>query len=779
MIKFGVGQPVRRKEDQRLLTGTGKFTDDVSYPGQKYAVMVRSPHAHARITSLDADDARAMPGVTAVLTGRELAEDGIGTLRCLAPLTNIDGSAQVLTPRQIIAGDTVRFVGDIVAVVIADSLAQAQDGAEAVLVEYETLPAVTDLTTAMEEDQPQVWPEHVKGNEAFHWHIGDKAAVDREFASAATTHKLTIVNNRVVANPMEPRSVTASWDISTSRLTVHGSTQGSHFWKREIGKLLGLGKEDVRVVTGDVGGGFGIKIFVYPEDAAVSWAAKRLQCTVKWTCERAELFLSDVHGRDHVSHLEAACDADGVITGLRCTTLANLGAYLSYFSPMVAASLGHPMLPGCYRMQNVYADVYGIYTHTQPIDAYRGAGRPEAAYAIERLVDTCAREIGISPAEFRRRNFIKSEEMPFATPLEHTYDSGDFEQNMVDAMANIDWAGFEARRAESAKAGKLRGIGMSSYIEICGRGGEENAEIRFEKPNQVTVLIGTQNNGQGHETAYAQLLAERLGVPFDSIHVEQGDTDRVATGAGTGGSRSIPVGGAALDAAAVKMLEKARSVAAQAMETAEADLEYAEGTFTIAGTDRTMSLFEVAEAAKDAKNLPDGEEPGLDTRQGFTPTGGTFPNGTHICELEVDPETGITELLGYVIVDDFGTILNPVMLEGQVHGGTVQGIGQALYERTVFDADGQLLTGSFMDYCMPRATDVPWIDFSTNVVPCKNNPLGVKGAGEAGAIGACAAVINAMVDALAPVGVTSIDMPATPEAVWQAIAAAAPKAAAE
>ena len=769
MIKFGVGQPVRRKEDQRLLTGTGRFTDDVSYPGQKYAVMVRSPHAHARITSLDVDDARAMPGVTAVLTGRELAEDGIGTLRCLAPLTNIDGSAQTLTPRQIIAGDTVRFVGDIVAVVIADSLAQAQDGAEAVMVEYETLPAVTDLTTAMEEDQPQVWPDHVKGNEAFHWHIGDKAAVDREFASAATTHKLTIVNNRVVANPMEPRSVAASWDKATSRLTVHGSTQGSHFWKREIGKLLGLGREDVRVVTGDVGGGFGIKIFVYPEDAAVSWAAKRLQCTVKWTCERAELFLSDVHGRDHVSHLEAACDADGVITGLRCTTLANLGAYLSYFSPMVAASLGHPMLPGCYRMQNVYADVYGIYTHTQPIDAYRGAGRPEAAYAIERLVDTCAREIGMSPAEFRRRNFIRSDEMPFATPLEHTYDSGDFEQNMVDAMANIDWAGFEARRAESAKAGKLRGIGMSSYIEICGRGGEGNAEIRFEKPNQVTVLIGTQNNGQGHETAYAQLLAERLGVPFDNIHIEQGDTDRIATGAGTGGSRSIPVGGAALDAAAVKMLEKARSVAAQAMETAEADLEYAEGMFTIAGTDRTMNFTDVAKLASAPANMPGGMEPGLNEDATYTATIMNYPNGCHICELEIDPDTGVIDVLDYNVVDDVGTVMNPLLLKGQIMGGIGQGLGQALMEEISYDEGGQLITGSFMDYTMPRADSMSYMEIKSNPVPTKTNPLGVKGAGEAGNVGGLPAVVNAVVDALSPLGIKHLDMPCTPQRVWRAI----------
>lgn len=769
MMKFGVGQPVRRKEDHRLLTGTGRYADDVSYPGQKYAVMVRSPLAHARIDSIDADDARAMPGVAAILTGKELAEDGVGTLRCLAPVENSDGSAQVTTPRHIVASDTVRYVGDIVALVIADTAEQARDAAEAVMVDYDALPAVADLGSALDDGAAQVWPEHVKNNEAFHWHIGDKAGTDDAFANAVSTHKVTIINNRVVANPMEPRSVLAKWDTETDRLTVHGSTQGSHFWKREISKLLGLDREQVRVVTGDVGGGFGIKIFVYPEDAAVSWAAKRLQCAVKWTCDRSELFLSDVHGRDHVSHLEAACDADGVITGLRCKTLANLGAYLSYFAPMVAASLGHPMLPGCYRMQNIYAEVHGVYTHTQPIDAYRGAGRPEAAYAIERMVDVCARDLGMSPAEFRRRNFIRSEEMPFKTALEHTYDSGDFEKNMVDAMAAIDWAGFEERRKEAASRGMLRGIGMSSYIEICGRGGEENAEIRFEHPGQVNVLIGTQNNGQGHETAYAQLIAERLGLPVESVVVEQGDTDRIATGAGTGGSRSIPVGGAALDSAAVAVLDKARRVAAQAMETAEADLEFSDGVFTIAGTDRKMSLFEAADAAKDPANLKEGEEPGLDSRKGFTPTGGTFPNGTHICELEVDPDTGITELVNYAIVDDFGTILNPLMLEGQVHGGTVQGIGQALQEQVVFDGDGQLLSGSFMDYTMPRAVDVPWIDFSTNVVPCLNNPLGVKGAGEAGAIGACAAVINAMVDALAPAGVETIDMPATPQAVWQAI----------
>lgn len=769
MIKFGVGQPVRRKEDQRLVTGSGKYADDVRYDGQHYAVMVRSPYAHARIRKLETADASGMPGVVAILTAKELAEDKVGTLRCLAPMENIDGTPQATPPRQIMAADRVRFVGDMVAMVVATSVDAAQDAAEAVQVDYEMLPSVTDLASAMDSGQPEVWPEHVKNNTAFHWATGDKDKVDAAFASATSTHKVTIINNRVVANPMEPRSVLARWDTTTNRLTVHGSTQGSHFWKREIAKLLGMDREDIRIVTGDVGGGFGIKIFLYPEDAAVSWAARRLKCAVKWTCDRSELFLSDVHGRDHVSHLEAACDEKGVIVGLRCQTLANLGAYLSYFSPMVAASLGHPMLPGCYRMQAIHAEVFGVYTHSQPIDAYRGAGRPEAAYAIERMVDVCARELGMSQGEFRRRNFIRAEEMPFATPLEHTYDSGDFARNMDDAMSGSDWEGFEERRVEARTRGKLRGIGMASYIEICGRGGPESAQILFEKPEQITVLIGTQSNGQGHETAYAQLVAERLGVPFDSIHIEQGDTDRIATGAGTGGSRSIPVGGAALDAAAVVVLDKARKVAANAMETAEADLEFSEGVFTVAGTDRQMSLYDVAEAAKDPANLPEGAEPGLNSMETFKPDGGTYPNGSHICELEIDPETGMTELVNYVIVDDFGNILNPIMLEGQVHGGTVQGIGQALYERTVFDGDGQLLTGSFMDYCLPRATDIPPIDFSTNVVPCLNNPLGVKGAGEAGAIGACAAVINAICDALAPVGVRTVDMPATPEAVWTAI----------
>ncbi|HEX6978145.1 MAG TPA: xanthine dehydrogenase family protein molybdopterin-binding subunit [Alphaproteobacteria bacterium] len=769
-MKFGVGQPVRRIEDQRLLTGTGRYTDDINLPRQSYAYFVRSPHAHARIVRLDTSAARQAPGVVGIITGADLKAAGLGSIPCMVPLRNRDRTKMTMPPRPAIATERVRFVGDIVALVVAETLAQAKDAAELIDIEYETLPSVTDTAGALEDGAPQIW-DFARNNIAFDWALGDEAKVTAAFKNAYKVAKIDLVNNRVVATSLEPRMAIGAWSAGDGRFTLYVSSQGGHGLRKVLAEhVFKMPEHKFRIVTGDVGGGFGMKIFVYPEYAAVLFAARALDRPVKWTGERAEAFMGDTHGRDHVSHAELALDRDGRFLALHVKTIANLGGYLSHYGPFIPTMAGSSMLTGVYAIPAAFVEVKGVYTNTAPVDAYRGAGRPEAAYLIERLVDTAAREMNLSPDEIRRRNFIPPSAMPYTTALEANFDSGDFARNMEDAMREADWGGFAARREEAARRGALRGIGMAYYIEICGGGSDEMAQIRFDPGGSVTVLIGSQTNGQGHETAYAQIVAERLGVPMETIRVVQGDTDQIVYGTGTGGSRAVAVGGSAVHAAADRIINKGKALAAHFLEAAEADIEFRDGTFVITGTDRRLSIFEVAQLCHTPGKLPPGMSAGLDESATFVPPAFTYPNGCHIAEVEIDAATGVPRIVRYTIVDDFGKVINPLLLEGQVHGGTVQGIGQALYERVVYDSDsGQLITGSLMDYCLPRADDVPAFTFRYNEIPTRANPLGVKGAGEAGAIGAPAAVINAIVDALAPYGIRHIDMPATPEKIWRAI----------
>jgi carbon-monoxide dehydrogenase large subunit len=777
-MKFGIGQSVRRTEDQRLITGTGRYTDDISLPRQSHAYFLRSPHAHARIASINVEAARGAPGVIGIVTGADLQKAGIGPIPCMVPLKNRDGSDMPIPERPAIATERVRFVGDIVALVVAESHAQAKDAAELIEIAYEELPAVTGTMAALEPGAPQVW-DFAGNNVVFDWTLGAEPAMRAAFAKADKVATVDLVNNRVVPTPLEPRVAAAAWSAGDDRFTLYASSQGGHTLRKVLcNYVLKIPEHRMRVVTGDVGGGFGMKIFVYPEYAAILHAARAFGRPVRWASERGEAFLSDTHGRDHVTTAKLALDKDGRFLGVHVSTVANLGAYLSHYGPFIPTLAGSNMLTGVYAIPAAFVEVKGVYTNTAPVDAYRGAGRPEAAYVIERLVDTAARETGLSPDEIRRRNFIPSNKMPFKTPLGATFDCGDFARNLNDALSAADLAGFAARRETSKEAGKLRGLGMAYYIEICGGGSDETAQIRFEPGGGVTVLIGSQTNGQGHETAYAQLVSHQLGVPMDSIRVVQGDTDQIAYGTGTGGSRAVAVGGSAVMAASERIIAKGKALAAHFLEAAEADIEFADGTFTIGGTDRRIAITEVARLAHTPGKLPKGMSAGLDESANFNPPEFTYPNGCHVTEVEVDMATGVTEVVRYAIVDDFGTVINPMLLEGQVHGGSAQGIGQALYELCVYDSDsGQLVTGSLMDYCLPRADSVPNFTFRYNEIPTQSNLLGVKGAGEAGAIGAPPAVINALVDALTPYGVKHIDMPATPEKVWRIINQASRQAA--
>ena len=765
MKQFGFGQAVRRSEDPRLLTGSGRYVDDLSLPRQGWGVFARSPEAHALIRDIDTTAALAAPGVIGVVTGRDMEADGIGPIPCKAQLRNRDGSSMTLTRRSALAVDRVRHVGDPVAFVVAESLDQARDAVELIEVSYESLPAVTDPSSALTDEAPRLWDD-VPGNLAFDWEYGDRNATEAAFARAAHVVGLDLLHNRVVANPMEGRCCLADYDTATERLILHVSCQGVHDIRDMLAAdIFHLPPSGVHVLCGDVGGGFGMKIFMYPEYVAALYAARRYGRPVKWTAERWEGFISDDHGRDRTDRVELALDADAKILALRSEGVANLGAYLSNFGPFIPTFAGVRVAPGLYTLEALHVRVRGAYTNTQPVDAYRGAGRPEAAYAIERLVDAAARRLGLSPAEIRRRNFIPPDALPYRTVTGLEYDSGDFARNVDDALALAGWATFPDRRREAETRGRLRGIGLATYVEVCGGIGSESPLVRIGRDGRATISVGTQSNGQGHETAFAQLMADHLGLAPDAVTVVQGDTQRVATGDGTGGSRSIPVGGAAVADAAIKVQEKARARAADLMEAATADVEFRDGRFTIAGTDRSMTLSQVAAAAEAEIAF---EETGF-----FKPSAGTFPNGAHVCEVEIDPETGAVEIAGYTVVDDVGRVLNPAMLAGQVHGGVAQGIGQALLEHTVFDPQtGQLLSGSFMDYAIPHACSLPFIAFKANEIPCRTNPLGVKGAGEAGAIGAPPAVVNALVDALAPFGVQHIDMPALPEKIWRLCRAA-------
>jgi carbon-monoxide dehydrogenase large subunit len=771
MGKFGIGQAVRRTEDFRLLTGAGRYTDDIALPGQAYGFVLRSPHAHARITKLDAAAARKAPGVLAVLTAAELEADKIGTMPCAVELPNKDGTKLVMPTRLILQNERVRFVGDPVAFVVAETLQQARDAAELIEVDYAELPAVVSTKGAIDAGAAQVW-DKAPHNICFDWELGDRKRTDAAFKKAKRVIRLEIVNNRIVPNPMEPRSAIGDFDAKAGRLTLYTPSQGVHGLQAVFTAMFGVDKGKLRVVSGDVGGGFGMKIFPFPEQALVLWAAKRLKRPVRWTSERSEAFLADSHGRDNVTLAELALDGDARFLGLRISNIANLGAYLSYYGPYIPTLAGAHMFAGVYGFEAAYVEVKGVFTHTSPTDAYRGAGRPEAAYLLERLVDYTARELGLSPEEIRRRNFVPASAMPYKTALGVIYDTGDFAGVLAEGLERADWTGFAQRKAASRKAGKLRGIGLAYYIEQCGGGGDERAHIRFEPGGDVTVFVGSQSNGQGHETAFAQLAADRFGLDIERVKVVQGDTDLIDYGNGTGGSRALPVQGSAVVKTADKVLEKAKLIAAHLLEANALDVEFKEGVFAIVGTDRRVTIDEVAKAAFDPAKLPKGMAPGLEEKVHHMPAAATFPNGCHISEVEIDEGTGTVEVVRYTVVDDFGVVVNPLMLAGQVHGGVVQGIGQALLEHTVYDPEsGQLVAGSFMDYDMPRADNVPDIAFHTRNIPTTANPLGVKGAGEAGAIGAPPSVINAVVDALAEYGVRHVDMPATAEQIWKLIQA--------
>jgi carbon-monoxide dehydrogenase large subunit len=774
-----IGESLRRKEDYRFLTGAGQYTDDINLPNMRYAVFVRSPHAHAAIKSVDVSRAEAMPGVAKVFTGKDV-EGKMGGLPCGWLITSTDGTPMKEPPHPILAQGKVRYVGDHVAMVVADTLQQAKDAAEAVEVDYDVLPAVADVRdakkgTALHDAAPD--------NHCYKWAIGDKAQVDGAFTGAHKVVSLDLTNNRLVPNPMEPRAAIGSFNRASDEYTLYVANQNPHVERLLMTAfVLGLPEHKVRVIAPDVGGGFGAKIYLYAEDVALTWAAKQLNCAIKWTCERSEAFLCDAHGRDHVSHAEMALDKDGKFLALRVKTDANLGAYLSTFSTAVPTILYATLLAGQYTTPLVHVEVDAWFTNTAPVDAYRGAGRPEATYLLERLVTRCAWEMGLSQDEIRKRNFIT--QFPYQTPVALQYDTGDYHACMDKAKSLAEVEGFAARRQASEAKGLKRGLGYSSYIEACGiapsniagalgarAGLFECGEIRVHPTGSVTVFTGSHSHGQGHETTFAQVVAARLGIPVENVDVVHGDTGRVPFGMGTYGSRSISVGGAAIMKALDKIEAKAKKIAAHLMEASDADIEFAGGEFKVKGTDKKIPFGQVALTAYVPHNYPlDKLEPGLNETAFYDPTNFTFPAGTYIAEVEVDPATGVVHLDRFTAVDDFGTIINPMIVEGQVHGGLAQGIGQALMENCVYDREsGQLLTGSFMDYAMPRADDLPEFRLATNATPCTHNPLGTKGCGEAGAIGSPPAVINAVLDALKDLGVKDLDMPASPPRVWQAI----------
>ena len=770
MSQFGISQSVTRVEDARLITGAGQYTDDINLPGQTIAFALRASVAHARIKRIDASAARAMPGVLDVITAQELeAENANGLMPCDIPLDNQDGTPRGDPKRRVINTDKVRHVGEILAFIVAETLAQAKDAAEQIELDLDDLPAATGTETALAPGQPLVH-DSVAENKVFDWAFGDQSDVDAAFANAAHVTRLELINNRVIVNSMEPRGAVAEYDAASGKTTVYTGSQGVWGMKAFLANnVLHVDPEQVRVVTPEVGGGFGMKAMLYPELALVAVAARRLGRPVKWISDRGEAFVSDNMGRDHVTTAELAFDKDHHIVGMRVTTLANMGAYLSLFAPFIPTGAALKVLPGVYDVKRLHYRVLGVLSNTVPVDAYRGAGRPESIYVIERLMDQAARELGLDRAELRRKNFIPPQAMPFKTVVGEVYDSGEFARVLDTALENADWQGFAGRREQSRAQGKLRGIGMCYYIESTMGDPMEHAAIRFNEAGEVEVLVGTQSNGQGHETAFAQILHQRLGVPFEKIRVVQGDSDRIKSGGGTGGSRSVTAEGWAISNAAENVIERGKHYAALELEAATADIEFNAGQFTIAGTDRGVDIMTLAQKAR---TLPpptgqDVQEPGLDADASIEVKAWTFPNGCHIAEVEIDPDTGALNLANYVVVDDFGKLINPMLVAGQVHGGVVQGLGQALLEQAVYDEDGQLLTGSFMDYGMPRADNMPAISFSTVEVPCKNNPLGMKGCGEAGSVGSCGAVINAIIDALSERGVKAIDMPATPEKIWR------------
>ncbi len=789
---FGIGEAVKRKEDVRFLTGNGNYTDDMNRPGQTYVHFLRSPVAHATLNSVNTDTAKNAPGVVAIFTGQDIVDAGLGGVPCGWGMTDKHGEPQKEPPHPILANGKVRHVGDPIAAIVAETAAQARDAAELVEIDFGILPAVVDMAQAV-GGQPAVIHEEAPENLCFDWELGDGAATDSAFAGAAHITTLEFTNNRLVANPMEPRCVLGEYEASTGDYTLYTTSQNPHVIRLLMGAfVLNIPEHKLRVYAPDVGGGFGAKIYHYAEEAFVTWGSKQIGRPIKWTSDRSEAFISDAHGRDHVSKAELALDAEGKFLGLRVDTFANMGAYLSTFAPAVPTWLHATLLAGQYTTPAIHCRVRAVFTNTVPVDAYRGAGRPEATYLLERIINKAAQELGMDQAEIRRKNFIR--DFPYDTPVALQYDIGDYDATLNRVMEMADYAGFEARRQESASRGKLRGLGLSCYIEACGiapsslvgalgarAGLYEAATIRVNPTGSVTVLTGSHSHGQGHETTFAQVVSDALGIPFDQVEIVHGDTAKVPFGMGTYGSRSLAVGGSAIVKAMDKIVDKGKKIAAHLLEASESDIVFEDGQYKVAGTDKAKAFAEISLAAYVPHNYPIEEiEPGLEETAFYDPKNFTFPAGSYLCEVEVDPETGKTEILSLCASDDFGNIVNPMIVEGQVHGGLAQGLGQAMLENCVYDEEGQLVAGSYMDYAMPRAGDFPSFTVDTrDGTACTHNPLGVKGCGEAGAIGSPPAFVNAVVDALRGHGVEHIDMPLTPQKVWTTINNATSKQAAE
>jgi carbon-monoxide dehydrogenase large subunit len=788
MSATGIGASVRRKEDFRFITGKGQYTDDVNRYGQAHAAFLHSPHAHAEIVGIDTSAASAMPGVAAIFTGDDLAADKIGGLICGWMIHSKDGTPMKAGAHPALAQGKVRYVGDHVAMVIADTLAQAKDALEKIVVDYKVLPAVVATSDALKPGAPVVH-DVAPDNAVYRWAIGNETETNAAFARAAHVTKIDLVNNRLVPNAMEPRAAVGDYDSGNDAFTLYTTSQNPHVARLVLSAFIGIAPEHkLRVIAPDVGGGFGSKIFIYAEETVCVWAAKKVGRPVKWTADRTEAFLADAHGRDHVTHAELALDDKGKILALRVHTTANLGAYLSTFSSSVPTYLYAPLLSGQYDIPAIYCEVDAVYTNTAPVDAYRGAGRPEATFVIERIVEVAARETGSDPAQFRRKNFVKS--FPHQTPVIMCYDAGDYAASLEKALEMSDYRNVGKRKRESARKGLLRGVGISAYIEACGIapsaavgslgagvGLWESAEVRVNPIGTVEILTGSHSHGQGHETTFAQLVSERLGISIDNVSIVHGDTDKVQMGMGTYGSRSGAVGMSAIVKALDKIEAKAKRVAGYVLEASHEDIEFKDGKFTVRGTDKEIDFASVALQAYIAHKFNGQDlEPGLKESAFWDPTNFTFPAGVHICEVEIDPATGVTRVDRWTAVDDFGIVINPMIVEGQVHGGIAQGIGQALLEGAVYDASGQLVTASYMDYSMPRAQDLPNYHVGMTQTRCPSNPLGIKGCGEAGAIAAPPAVINAITDAI---GHENIAMPATPQAVWRALQQTAPKLAAE
>ncbi len=781
MSSQGIGASVRRTEDMRFITGRGRYTDDFNLPRQTHAAFARSPYPHARITGVDTSAAKDVPGVSSVLTGADMAADGLGGLPCGWLVKSKDGSDMKQPPHPPLAAERVNYVGEPYAIVIADTPAAARAGAEAIIADFEELDAVAAVDQAIHA--ATIHPEAPE-NRCYLWSLGEEEATNEAIEAAAHVTSLKIVNNRLIPNAIEPRAALANFDASNGEITLYTTSQNPHLARLILAAFVQIAPEHkLRIIAPDVGGGFGSKIFVYSEETAVAWAAKRIGRPVKWTATRSESFLADAHGRDHVTHADLALDADGRFTALRVRTTANMGAYLSTFASSVPTYLYGTLLAGQYKTPNIHVEVEAVFTNTAPVDAYRGAGRPEATYVLERLVETAARELNMDPAELRRKNFIQPEDFPYQTPVALEYDVGDYEASLNKALELIDHKGFPERKKEANARGRKRGIGFSCYIEACGLapsqlaislgagvGLYESGEVRVNPTGSVTVYTGSHSHGQGHETTFAQIVASRLGIPFEDVEIVHGDTGRVEFGLGTYGSRSAAVGGSAIVTATDKVIRKGARIAAHLLDADLDEVDFEDGIYKHRSSNASKTFGEVAFAAYVPADYPNDLEPGLSEKAFYDPNNFTYPAGTHICEVEVDPDTGTVEVVTFVAVDDFGTVINPMIVEGQVHGGLAQGIGQALFEHGIYDDFGQLITGSYMDYCMPRADDLPSFKVDTTVTPCSHNPLGVKGCGEAGAIGATPAVINAITDAL---GIREIEMPATPERVWRACKTAA------